>query len=114
MREPLSRDREEPSAPSLEWRRIRNLQAIVPQHVVYRALASETVLLNIQTGTYLGMDEVGSRCFEVMRDSDDLKSALATLLGEYDAPPERIRDDLLGYCSELLENGLIELQEPGS
>ena len=113
MGEPLSRDREEPSALPLEWRRIRDLQAIVPQHVVFRALASETVLLNIQTGTYLGMDEVGSRCFEVMRDSYDLKSALATLLEEYDAPPERIRDDLVGYCAELLENGLIELQKPG-
>jgi hypothetical protein len=57
------------------------------------------------------MDEVGSRCFEVLRDSDDLAAALQTLVAEYDAPEERIREDLLGYCVQLLSNGLIELEE---
>ena len=99
---------------SLDWKRVRHLRAVVPQHVVYRALPSETVLLNIHTGTYLGMDEVGSRCFEVLRESDDLASALRTLVAEYEAPEERIREDLVGYCKQLLSNGLIELEEPDS
>jgi len=101
------------SLPSLEWSRVKDLRAVVPQHVVYRALASETVLLNVRTGTYLGMDEVGSRCFEAMRESPDLQTALETLLEEYDAPSDRIRHDLVGYCAELLSQGLIELEDPG-
>lgn len=97
---------------SLEWVRVKDLRAVVPEHVVFRTLVSETVLLNIQTGTYHGMDEIGSRCFEVLRESDDLQSALEALAKEYDAPEERIRQDLIGYCLELLSGGLIELREP--
>ena len=100
--------------PSLDWMRVRNLRAVVPQHVVFRALVSETVLLNVRTGTYLGMDEVGSRCFDAMRESRDLQSALEVLMDEYEAPEERIRQDLVGYCEELLSQGLIELEESGA
>jgi hypothetical protein len=97
---------------SLEWVRIKNLRVVVPKHVVFRALPSETVLLNIQTGRYHGMDKTGSRFFEVLREGDDLQSALAALAKEYDAPEERIRRDLIDYCSELLSGGLIELRGP--
>ena len=98
--------------PSLKWLHIKDMRAVVPQHVVFRALAAETVLLNIQSGKYHGMDEIGSRFFEVMRDSLNLQSALAALAKEYNASEERIRRDLIGYCSELLSDGLIELREP--
>jgi len=87
---------------------------VVPHRVVYRTLASETVLLNVQTGHYYGMDESGGRFFEVLREAKSLASAVATLSREFDAPVEQIRKDMLRYCVELLGNGLIELQEPGA
>lgn len=96
----------------LEWDRVRACRAIVPRHVVFRVLVSETVLLNIDTGQYHGMDDTGSRFFEVLRDSADLESAVDVLLKEFAASRERIRADLLGYCSDLLERGLIELEGP--
>lgn len=98
----------------LDWDQIRTRRAEVPQHVVFRELVSETVLLNIDTGQYHGMDETGSRFFEVLRDCDSLESAVTTLVSEFEAPREQIRDDLIGYCSELVTRGLIELHEPGA
>jgi hypothetical protein len=84
---------------------------MVPQRVVYRTLASETVLLNIQTGHYYGMDETGGRFFEVLREAKSLASAVDALTREFEAPVEQIRQDMLRYCSDLLAHGLIELQE---
>ncbi|HYO45686.1 MAG TPA: PqqD family protein [Gemmatimonadota bacterium] len=81
---------------------------------MYRTLASETVLLNIQTGHYYGMDESGGRFFEVLREAESLASAVDALTREFDAPVEQIRQDMLRYCSDLLAHGLIELQEPGA
>jgi hypothetical protein len=86
----------------------------VPHRVVHRTLASETVLLNVQTGFYYGMDETGGRFFDVMRDAASLERAVDTLVEEFDAPVEQLRADLLRYCGELLDHGLIELVEPGS
>lgn len=84
----------------------------MPHRVVHRTLASETVLLNIETGHYYGMDASGGRFFEVMREAKSLTSAVEALVLEFDAPVEQIRQDMLRYCADLLEHGLIELQEP--
>jgi hypothetical protein len=89
---------------------IKHLRAVVPEHVIFRPFASEMVLLNIHTGRYHGMDEVGARCFHALRENDCLQTALESLLEEYEGDEDRIREDLIGYCSELVESGLIELR----
>jgi hypothetical protein len=95
----------------LDWTDIKQLRAVVPDHVIFRPFASEMVLLNIQTGRYHGMDEVGARCFHALRENECLQTALESLLEEYEGDEERIREDLVGYCSELVASGLIELRE---
>jgi hypothetical protein len=96
---------------ALDWERVRTLRAVVPHHVVHRTLASETVLLNIDTGHYYGMDESGGRFFTVLSEAASIGSAVDLLSREFEAPLERIREDALRYCSELLELGLIELHD---
>jgi hypothetical protein len=98
---------------TLEWESVKSCRASVPHQVVHRTLASETVLLNIETGFYYGMDETGGRFFEVMSQAPSVAAAVETLTQEFDAPEEQIRVDMLRYCSELLEHGLIELQATG-
>ena len=67
--------------PILEWEQVRTLRAVIPHHVVHRTLASETVLLNIETGHYYGMDEVGGRFFDVLRDAGSVGTAVAAFVG---------------------------------
>ena len=95
----------------LQWDLVKTCRAVVPHQVVHRTLASETVLLNIQTGHYYGMDQTGGRFFEVLRDAMSVGSAVESLIREFDAPAEQIRGDMLRYCGELLQHGLIELHE---
>lgn len=95
----------------LTWERIQACRVSVPNHVVHRRFASETVLLNVQTGTYYGMDEMGTRFFNVLRETGDAGSAISVLAKEFQAPVERIREDMVRYCSELVTLGLIELYE---
>ena len=95
----------------LVWDSVKTCRALVPHQVVHRRLASETVLLNIQTGHYYGMDETGGRFFEVLCEATSLGAAVESLTREFDAPAEQIREDMLRYCNELLEHGLIELHE---
>lgn len=99
---------------ALEWDFVRTCRAVVPHQVVFRTLASETVLLNIQTGYYFGLDEIGGRFFEVLREAGSVGAAVESLIREFDAPAEQIQQDMLGYCRELLGHGLIELREPGA
>lgn len=98
----------------LEWEAIKTCRVVVPRHVVFRVLVEETVLLNIDTGLYHGMDTIGSRFFEIMRQSADLQSAVSVLVNEFEVTEDRIRSDVIGYCSELIDRGLIELTGVGT
>ena len=96
----------------LEWDRIKTRKATVPRHVVHRVLASETVILNVETGHYYGMDGAGARFFQLLQESPSVGAAVDMLLEEVDETHERVAHDMVRYCEELLELGLIELDSP--
>ena len=96
--------------PDRHWERLRDCRAVVPDHVVFRGLAEETILLNIETGQYHGVDRVGGRFFEVIRGSDDLSAASRQLAAEYGQPLPQIEADLTRFCVDLESRGLIELE----
>jgi hypothetical protein len=81
----------------------------VPQHVVYRAFANETVVLNLLTGKYHGLNPTGGRMLEVLEGSAKVREAGEILAAEYDRPAVEIEGDLYDFCLELLEYGLIEV-----
>ncbi len=80
----------------------------LPEHVVHRAFASETVVLNLQTGKYHGLNPVAGRMLEVLEQGVTVQDAARQLATEYDQPIETIEEDLCGLCVDLLERGLIE------
>lgn len=94
----------------LSWELVRGRRLVVPDHVVHRALAEETVLLNIKTSTYHAIDEIGARFFETMLASPSLAVASEALAAEYEQPLERIVTDLVAFCRDLHERELIELR----
>ena len=90
----------------------RNLDAEtarLPDHVVYRPFAKETVVLNLQTGTYHGLNPTGGRMLETLVQSETIGDAADKLAAEYRLPREEIGADIHEFCLELLERGLIRL-----
>src|SRR5687767_1303005 len=81
----------------------------LPEHVVYRPFASETVVLNLQTGKYHGLSPTGGRMLEMLERSPTVREAAARLASEYGQPLETIEADLCEFCVALHERGLIEL-----
>lgn len=82
----------------------------VPEHVVFRTFVQETVILNLQTGKYHGLNPVGGRMLEVLQRTPTVHEAAAQLADEYQRPREEMEHDLCTFCDELLARGLIELQ----
>jgi hypothetical protein len=80
----------------------------VPQHVVFRSFVKETVVLNLDSGRYHGLNPTGGRMLEVLRETPVVGEAAARLAGEYGVPVEEVESDLLDFCDELLSRGLIE------
>jgi hypothetical protein len=86
--------------------------ARTPEHVVYRPFVKETVVLNLQTGKYHGLNPTGGRMLEVLERSETIGAAARQLAEEYGGPLETLEADLCDFCRDLLERGLIELRAP--
>ncbi len=67
----------------------------------------------METGLYYGMDGNGARFFELLQQKPTVGAAVDTLLTEVDETRERIEQDMLRYCEELLDLGLIEFDLRG-
>jgi Coenzyme PQQ synthesis protein D (PqqD) len=80
----------------------------VPQHVVYRSFPSETVVLNLNTGRYHGLNATAGRMLEQLERAACVRDAAAALADGYELPQGVVENDLCALCASLLARGLIE------
>lgn len=85
-------------------------RAVISLDVVASQVAQETVLLNLNTASYFGLDEIGSRMWQLATTSASLQQAYDTFLAEYEVEADVLRSDFTALMQKLLAAGLIELQ----
>ena len=82
----------------------------VHPQVFHRRLGDETILLQLDSGTYFGLDEVGSRAWELLQSLERLGEVQEALLAEYEVSAEDLWRDLEILVGRLLDHGLVEVQ----
>lgn len=81
----------------------------IPQHVVYRSLPSETVVLNLQTGQYHGLNPTAGSMLEALERTSCVRDAAVVVAEEYAQPQAAVERDLCDLSNALLARELIEL-----
>lgn len=89
-----------------------DLRMRMPEHVVFREFAQETVILNLQTGQYHGLNPTGSRMLEAVQQAASVRDAAAALTDQLPAAAATIERDLLTFCQDLSKRGLVETVHP--
>jgi hypothetical protein len=84
-------------------------RAVIPSHVLVRHLDAESVLLNLETEKYFGLDATGTRMWELVTNSPTIELAYGQLVEEFEVEPEVLRNHLGDLLSELRENGLLNV-----
>lgn len=80
----------------------------VPKHVLVRVFENESVILNLNTESYHGLDDVGTSMWTALTKSASIQEALEALLSEYDAEPAQLRQDLDDFLDKLHQRGMVE------
>ena len=83
----------------------------IPEHVLTRVLDGELVMLNLDSERYFGLDETGTRFWQVLNAHNNLDDVKAQLLDEFDVAPEQMDTDLRELVAELAAHGLLALRE---
>lgn len=75
-------------------------------------LGEETVVLQIDSGRYLGMDSVATIIWEFIQNGPRSFSEIRNhILEEYEVSVEECEADLFDMLGQLLTNGLIEVED---
>ena len=83
----------------------------VPEDVLFHELSGEAVILNLVSGKYYGLDEVGTRMWTLLSEHGRLEPAYRALLEEYDVDQERLQADLIKLVEDLSAQGLVQVDE---
>ena len=82
----------------------------VPDDVLISNLQEESVILNLNSERYFGLDNVGTRMLTVLSISNSIEAAYELLLTEYDVDPHLLRRDLMSLIENLVEQGLLAIE----
>jgi len=81
----------------------------IPQHVVYRDFPTETVVLNLDTEQYHGLNPTAGRMLAALDRPGTVVDAATTIAEQFSRPQHEVEIDICGLCAQLLERGLIEI-----
>ena len=77
--------------------------------VLVSEVGGESVILNLDSEAYIGLDSMGARMWTALTTSKSIQKAYDDLLEEYDVTEEQLRHDLAELIGRLVEQGLVEV-----
>jgi len=83
----------------------------IPQDVLFRDVAGEAVVLNLTTGKYYGLDQVGTRIWSLLVEHGQIEPAYRAMLDEYEVTEDQLRQDIVNLVDRLASNGLVQIVE---
>ena len=81
----------------------------VPKHVLVRFLEKECVFLNLKSEIYYGLDETGTRMWQLLTAAPNIENAYEELLTEFDVEAELLRQNLSELLGQLVDKGLLRI-----
>jgi hypothetical protein len=73
-------------------------------------LGDEVAILNLEAGTYYGLDAVGARIWSLIQEPRTVEEIRDVLVSEYEVEPDRCESDLIALLQSLEGEGLIEVR----
>ena len=86
-----------------------NSAIMIPDQVMARAVGNETVILDLASGTYFGLDPVGARVWTLIGEGKSLAQACDVMVAELDVTRDVLEQDVLDLARDLVEKKLISL-----
>jgi coenzyme PQQ synthesis protein D (PqqD) len=81
----------------------------IPDDVLISKLQEESVILNLDSERYFGLDDVGTRFLSALTTSESIEAAYEKLAKEYDVDGQLLRNDLLELIENLAAQGIISI-----
>ena len=81
--------------------------AAIKRDVVARAVGDETMLLDLETGTYFTLNPVGTLVWRGLERAESVDQIVERIVSEYDAPAAQVKSDVAQLLGDLTRRGLV-------
>jgi len=85
--------------------------AVRTEATAFRIIDNEAVILNLNTGVYYSLNEVGSRIWKLCDGSHMVKDIARAISKELEAQERKVEKDVLELLGDLLREGLVGIYE---
>ncbi len=85
------------------------MRVCVPEDVMVQEVAGESVLLNLKSERYFGLDDMGTCMWRSLTTTPSIQATYEKLLSEYDVEADQLRNDLNTLVENLVAHGLVEV-----
>ena len=79
----------------------------IPPQVMSRVVGDDTVLLDLESGMYFGVDGVAKQIWESISEGRSLGETAEVIASEYEVDEASAQADVLEFVSELVARGLL-------
>ena len=83
------------------------LQFQITPDVLFQTVLDEAVLLNLNDSRYYGLDDVGTRIWQLIKDHGNVDMVVDQMLREYEVDEATLRRDLVALFEEMEQRGLL-------
>jgi len=80
----------------------------IPSQVMSRLVGDETVLLDLASGIYFGLDGVGKRIWDAVSEGRNIEETVTIITAEYEVEEAQAKADVINFIGNLVERGLLE------
>jgi hypothetical protein len=77
--------------------------------IVFNKLDDEIVMMSIKNGEYYGLDNIGSRIWEIIENPVSVRQIIDILKDEYEVAGDQCKIDVNEFLDLLLKKNLIQI-----
>jgi hypothetical protein len=77
--------------------------------LLHAAVHDETLMMNMDSGTYYSVNEVGSRIWELLAEPMVLTELCARIVEEFDVEPKTCEAEVLAFVADLVDRGIVNV-----
>ncbi|WP_420644247.1 PqqD family protein [Candidatus Leptofilum sp.] len=80
------------------------------ENVTFEVVADEAILIDINSGTYFSLNEIGTEFWEMLDGQQTIEQHAATIATKYEVDTSMVVDDLLELANEMAKDTLITIR----
>lgn len=88
-------------------------KVLLSEDALFQEMDGEAVILDLRSSSYFGLDEIGTRFWQLLQSNADVQHACDTLLDEYQVDKNQLESDVQELIAQLVAAELVNIEQHG-